>query len=165
MMAESRKRGGVVKSTDFFQIVKPRTTEPKIDMNYVAVQESAHTPVSNFVDNNINMPLSSKIVPSISSPILSQPPTALKYALNRYITNDISKYFYAIDGQTFKSLLDLMNGLEVMDENTFNHHVNNSKNDFSNWIKGVFGDFRLSDSIRSLTDREKLWHFLKNNSY
>jgi hypothetical protein len=57
-----------------------------------------------------------------------------------------------------------MNGLESIDVNTFNHHVTAEKNDFSNWIKGVFGDFKLSDAIRSLDDRETLWYFLRNNT-
>jgi hypothetical protein len=51
-----------------------------------------------------------------------------------------------------------------MDKDTFNYHVNGIKNDFSNWIKGVFNDLRLSDAIRSLIDREKLWYYLKNNT-
>ena len=57
-----------------------------------------------------------------------------------------------------------MDGLESMDVDTFNHHVNETKNDFSSWIKGVFGDYRLSDALRSLNDRERLWYFLKNNT-
>jgi len=155
MMTESRKRGNVIKSTDFFQIVKPKTVAPV----------HAYTYAENVVDTHVNTSPSSKIVSSIPYFIPQQSSTALTYALNNYIITDPSKYFYAIDGQIFKSLLDLMNGLEIMDKNTFNHHVNDSKNDFSNWIKGVFGDFRLSDSIRSLVDRENLWYFLKNNTY
>ena len=165
MIAESRKRGGVVKSTDFFQIVKPKLVEPSIGMNYVVTKEPIRSSADNIVATPVNLPLSSKIIPSVSSSITEQSSIPFKYTFNNYVTADSSKYFYALNGQVFKSVLDLMNGLEIMDGNTFNHHVNDSKNDFSNWIKGVFGDFRLSDSIRPLIDRERLWHFLRDNIY
>jgi len=180
MMIESRKRGAAVNnvgnsivntsvkstdfSNDFFQIVKPRVVESKVETNYSIVQEPVHVQTNNFVDNNINAPNSSRIISPISS-FISHPSKSSKYLLNKYVTSDSSKYFYAFDGQVFKSLNDFMNGLEIMDKNTFNYHVNDSKNDFSNWIKGVFDDFRLSDSIRDIVDRESMWHFLKNNTY
>ena len=92
------------------------------------------------------------------------PSAVSKYVLSQYVINDSSKYFYVIDGQVFRSLSDLMNGLELMDETTFIHHVRGSQNDFSSWIIGVFGDVNLSDSIKSLTTKEQLSYFLKNNT-
>jgi hypothetical protein len=150
LVLEFKKRDGVVKSTDFFQIVKPR-------INGIST-------VSASI-NDINHEIS-HITPDISAQAINTFNNASdRYVLSKYIIHDSSKYFYAKNGHVFKSLNDMMDGLEIMDRDTFNYHVNSTKNDFSNWIKGVFGDLRLSDAIRSLTDREKLWYFLKNNTY
>jgi len=110
----------------------------------------------------------SKVVEKLGTKVVSekivQPPKNYKYDLNNYIVADSSKYFYCNNGQVFKSLADLINGLEIMNITTFNYHVNSSKNDFSNWVIGVFGDLKLSNSIKSFNTREELLHFLKDNT-
>jgi hypothetical protein len=141
LVTESRKRNANVKPSDFFQIVKPK---------------------NNSV-NNTSASVSHDYIPL--SPNISQFSNNFKYPLHKYIIADVPRYFYVKNGQVFKSLVDLIDGLEVMDKRTFDYHVNDFKNDFSNWIKGVFGDLRLADAIRHITDREQLWHFLKNNTY
>jgi hypothetical protein len=162
---EFRRRGVSVKPSDFFQIVKPRVDEK----NSVRVDKKDNVYEKGHVEAlsktfEVQNPLSeaARHAP-IRMPML-QYSNASKYVLNKYSINDTSKYFYAKNGQVFKSLSDLMDGLELMDLETFNHHVTDSKNDFSNWIKGVFGDFRLSDAVRPLNNREKLWYYLRNNT-
>jgi len=182
LIIESKKRGSVSKPTDFFQIAKPRFGDSIIkessskelvskdllsndldhtsQLSTVSHQSSLISPQSNLiVPRSTVIPLSTVITPSTR-----QPPIAQRYVLTKYVTDDSSKYFYAQDGRAFKSLSELIDGLESMNLNTFNYHVTPEKNDFSNWIKGVFGDFRLSDVIRSLDKRENLWHYLKNST-
>jgi hypothetical protein len=160
MMVESRKRGVNVKSSDFFHIVKPKTEEGA-NIGGIGIggiggaiinAEKSHT--SFLTPNNTQ----------IHAPVISPHPNLSKYVLSKYVVSDSSKYFYAKNGQVFKSLFDFMSGLESMDIDTFNHHVNEAKNDFANWVKGVFNDLRLSDAIRSLDTREKVWYYLKNNT-
>jgi hypothetical protein len=43
-----------------------------------------------------------------------------------------------------------------MGDDTFMHHVNSSKNDFSNWIKGVFSLDRLAEKISKAKTRTEL---------
>jgi hypothetical protein len=79
-----------------------------------------------------------------------------KISLDNYVVLDSSKYFYARNGMIFKSLGDLILGIERMDDDTFNYHITNNNNDFSNWIKHVFDDVRISDSIRFLLTKDSL---------
>ena len=59
------------------------------------------------------------------------------------------EYFYVHNGIVLKSLHDLIDILEVIDEETFNFHVGNNKNDFSDWISHVFKDNNLADKIKN----------------
>jgi hypothetical protein len=157
LMIESKKRNlaaksGDLKSSGFFQLVKPKVVGSSLENKDVQ---------STYLASNIS---GQSVYSSLSVPSVEQNTTSFKFSLSKYISIDSSKYFYAQNGLVFKSLSDLMDGLESMDVETFNHHVNFNKNDFSNWIKGVFGDIRLADAIRYLTDREKLWYYLKNNT-
>jgi len=156
LMLEFKKRDSAVRSTDFFQIVKPRSVE---------VAEVTPAPISTVNHDSPNAIVYPDSHHADLDKSIHATNASNRYILNKYVLNDQSKYFYAKNGQVFKSLSELMEGLEVMDRDTFNYHVNDTKNDFSNWIKGIFGDLRLSDAIRSLTDREKLWYYLKNTTY
>lgn len=57
--------------------------------------------------------------------------------------------FVLSNGRVLKNLHELRNALLSMDDGTFRYHVNTEKNDFSNWIRHVFGDADLADKIRS----------------
>jgi len=54
------------------------------------------------------------------------------------------KEFWCQNGQVFNSLPQLGMALRNMDQQTFLHHCNKSKNDFSNWVRDVIGDDRLA---------------------
>jgi len=46
------------------------------------------------------------------------------------------------DGRLIKNLVELTQMLTDMDDETFNHHVNDAKNDFYEWIKhSIDADF------------------------
>jgi hypothetical protein len=57
------------------------------------------------------------------------------------------KRFWCHDGRHLKSLEELELALEEMTEETFRHHSNESKTDFSNWIKDVIGDEKLARDL------------------
>ena len=56
-------------------------------------------------------------------------------------------YFILCTGQNIKSLEELLDVLKKIDKKTFEYHVNDSKNDFSNWIRFVFKSKRLAETI------------------
>lgn len=57
--------------------------------------------------------------------------------------------FFCNDGQIFRNMKELGNGLNNMSNETFSYHSNCDKHDFSNWLKDIVGDEELA---RDLTD-------------
>ena len=64
--------------------------------------------------------------------------------------------FHLANGRVLKNLHELSNALISMDEKTFSHHVTKDRNDFSNWILGVFRDEELSRQIAKNRNRESM---------
>ena len=60
------------------------------------------------------------------------------------------KSFWMCDGRTLKNLKELKEALETMDDEVWNYHVTPEKNDFANWVEGVFGDRQLGLSLRKV---------------
>ncbi len=56
--------------------------------------------------------------------------------------------FWVTDGQVLTDLLELHRSLERMPEDVFQHHVNEEKNDFADWIEFVLDDAELAKSLR-----------------
>ena len=66
----------------------------------------------------------------------------------RYIGNTPpERCFWLNDGSTLKNLEELSNAFPRMSDETFRHHVNGGKNDFSNWVKDVIGDKKLAHDL------------------
>jgi len=65
------------------------------------------------------------------------------------------KRFFCQDGRVIKNLTELVDCLTDMTEEVFYHHVTSEKNDFSNWIRDVFGDDKLAGEMSGIgTPRE-----------
>ena len=62
-------------------------------------------------------------------------------------------YFVLHGGKTIKDLDELVQVLRSIDKKTFEYHVNDSKNDFANWIQYVFKNRRLAESIAGKNNR------------
>lgn len=76
-----------------------------------------------------------------------------------------SREFVLLDGEHIKSIKDLMYKLADMSDATYYHHVNNSRNDFSNWIRYVFGAQELADAIRFSENRQDMLNLLKTSCH
>ncbi len=48
-----------------------------------------------------------------------------------------------------------------MDKSVFDYHVDDSKNDFYNWIKFVFNNSKLADNIEYIRDKNKMANIIK----
>ena len=57
------------------------------------------------------------------------------------------KWFWCYDGRELKNLPRLGTALNEMSDETFRYHSNETKNDFSNWVKDVIGDDKLSRDL------------------
>lgn len=64
--------------------------------------------------------------------------------------------FWCTDGSVFSSLKQLRNALPNMKAETFSYHVNESKNDFSNWIHDAIGDTELASELKKTTDKRAI---------
>lgn len=61
-------------------------------------------------------------------------------------------YFLLITGIPLKNLKELAGSFETMNDWVFNHHVNESRNDFSSWIKFILKEEELADEILNIKD-------------
>ena len=63
--------------------------------------------------------------------------------------------FWCNDGQVFRDMQELMDGLEKMSDATFAYHLNNTKNDFSCWVMDIIGDEKLAQDLKTVINREQ----------
>jgi len=64
-----------------------------------------------------------------------------------------SQYFILRNGQPVRSLKELLIALDYIDASTFEHHVNEYRNDFAHWIEDAIGQPELAATVRAATDR------------
>jgi len=57
--------------------------------------------------------------------------------------------FWCNDGQMFRNIRDLADGLANMSDETFAYHSNEEKHDFSNWLRDVIEDEKLASDLES----------------
>ncbi len=65
------------------------------------------------------------------------------------------KQFWCRDGRILKSLSELETALRDMSDDVFHYHVNESNNDFSNWVRDVFDDEKLLNDLRKSMTKTK----------
>ncbi len=70
--------------------------------------------------------------------------------------------FWVNNGPILKNLEELANALPDMSDETFHHHVNNEKNDFSNWFRDVIGDQKLANDVLSSKNKESVLKKVRN---
>jgi hypothetical protein len=63
------------------------------------------------------------------------------------------KSFFCHDGCVSKNLHQLAECLAHMTDDSYSHHVTPLKNDFSTWVRDVFGDDKLANNLTSCTNR------------
>lgn len=63
------------------------------------------------------------------------------------------KRFWCSDGRALKNLSELEAVLKEMSEETFCYHSNEARSDFSNWVRDVIGDEKLSRDLQKSTTR------------
>ncbi len=69
-------------------------------------------------------------------------------------------YFFLIDGRKLKNLKELYNSLSEMEDSVFNHHVNEERNDFTNWIMYVFNNESLANKVQNAKTKTELKSYL-----
>ena len=81
----------------------------------------------------------------------------------KYLSDVASEQcFWINNGPILKNLEELANVLPEISDDTFQHHVNNEKNDFSNWIKDVVGDQQLANDLLSSKSKYSALNKIRN---
>lgn len=63
-------------------------------------------------------------------------------------------YFVLCTGGVIKSIKELALALDYLSDEEFRHHVNNERNDFSNWIRDVLKEDELAKQISAVQDKK-----------
>ena len=61
--------------------------------------------------------------------------------------------FKLADGKAIRNLSQFNECLADMSEEVFRHHVNEERNDFSNWVGDVLKDKKLADDLLKTKDK------------
>ncbi len=72
------------------------------------------------------------------------------------------KRFFGNDGCVSSNIQQLAECLEHMSEDSYRHHVTPLKNDFSNWIRHVFGDEKLANDLTSIGSSAEAARIIRN---
>jgi hypothetical protein len=76
---------------------------------------------------------------------------------------DESQSFVCIDGQRARSVKDLVKIFEKMTQQTYDYHVTREKNDFANWVQGVFHNGHLAANFRSARSLKESYQYCKRH--
>jgi len=68
--------------------------------------------------------------------------------------------FYLVNGKKITNLSELKDAIKDISDEDFVHHVNPDKNDFANWVRGVFKDNDLASAIENATSINSLYALL-----
>ncbi len=63
--------------------------------------------------------------------------------------------FFFCDGRVCSGLSELADMIDSSDEGVFYHHVTDDRNDFANWVEGVFGEKSLADVLRGNRNKDR----------
>ncbi len=80
----------------------------------------------------------------------------LKYDAQKFLAIVPEEYvFRCHDGRVLKNMKELEEALATMADETFAHHSNSEKKDFSNWVRDIIGDEKLAKDLESVLDRNQ----------
>lgn len=72
-------------------------------------------------------------------------------------------YFILKNGQEVTSFKDLLEALSFIDDETFEHHVTENRNDFAEWVQYILKEEKLAERIRNKKARGELLKILRSH--
>jgi hypothetical protein len=64
--------------------------------------------------------------------------------------------FVLLNGQRLKNVKELADVMGKLEDHVFNHHVNDARNDFAQWLKDVFKEVDLAKEVSGCRDKNRL---------
>jgi|GEM_PF-1489233 len=83
--------------------------------------------------------------------------------MNETVLEDSKLFFWLKSGTGLKSIREMANALTTMGDDEWVYHVNERKNDFSNWIRDVFGERELAEFLRRCRSKAEFQSKLYNH--
>ena len=95
---------------------------------------------------------------AVKKKAVAKPKRTVRVVVSSKILGDapVEKQFILSDGKKLKSVYDLVDALEKMNEDMFRFHVNEMKHDFGNWIGDVFEERNFAAHVKKIKDKIKL---------
>ena len=72
--------------------------------------------------------------------------------------------FWLLDGTGVTSLHELYEAFNTMNDEVFLHHVNQRKNDFSQWVKNVYHDENLAFKLSKIQNKKQAKKIIENHT-
>jgi hypothetical protein len=77
------------------------------------------------------------------------------------------EFFWTCDGKVIKSVKELAEALDSMEDQVYYNHVTSERNDFSNWVRSIFNEKTLAKNLTQTNNRLEaqlvtLKHLIKN---
>jgi hypothetical protein len=83
-------------------------------------------------------------------------PVSLKQDAPRLLADVPGEYvFWLQGGRTLSNMADMLDALRTMPDDTYAYHVNQEKNDFSNWVRDIIRDEKLANDLRKATSKRQ----------
>jgi len=89
------------------------------------------------------------------------PVTVPEHPLDRPVPE--GQEFILKNGRPLKSIHELQEALEVIDDETFAHHVNGQRNDFADWLRHTFHEERLADKVLGAASSQAILTVLRGH--
>ena len=70
--------------------------------------------------------------------------------------------FFCQDGCISKNLYQLAECLDRISEGSYYHHATEVRNDFSNWVRDVFGDDKLANDLSQCNNSAEAANTVRN---
>ncbi len=67
---------------------------------------------------------------------------------------DGDRCFWVNNGPVLRNLDEMHEALSKMNKETFMHHVNAEKNDFSAWVRDILGDQKLAQDLSKVKSKK-----------
>jgi len=152
----------------------PPTTTPTQDPQAPAAPEPQIAPITAPKPiAPITAPTEAPKTPPVTTAPIKEPQAApatkpvtpaTEMKIQPLSTNTASpdKVFNLNDGRQFRDIPGMLFSLETMNENTFQHHTGQGRNDFSAWLQHTLGQPALAAQIAALHDRASMIKVLQN---
>lgn len=82
---------------------------------------------------------------------------------HNHISAEGNNRFWVHDGPVLSDIAELNRALKEMNDDQYAYHVNESKNDFANWVDEVLQDPHCAEDLRHAKSRHAAQHIVENH--